>query len=113
MAQHRTGIERWDWSKESVSDYAPDWTRHINNKFRMRLLDKYLERRPECSYRQLVDYFEHKHGYALDRSQIQELLEELYVTEQLDRPLNDHMTPSKLASLIKHWRESRDRRCTE
>lgn len=106
VAQHRTGIAEWDASPEVVSDYAPDWVRHTDKRFQMRLLDAYLTARPGDSLRQMVDYFEQRHGYFMDRTVIDDLLTELVTTGQLDRLPNMDFAPAEmkgLARIAAHW----------
>lgn len=106
VAQHRTGITEWDLSTETVSDYAPDWERHVDKKFQMRLIGDFLAKRPEASMREMVDYFEHKHPYFIERSVIKSLLIELVTTGQVDKLPDFQMAPAEMARLkriAEHW----------
>lgn len=106
VAEHRTGIEEWDASSEKVSDYAPDWERHPDKLFQMRLLDAYLTKRPKDSLRTIVDYFEGRHYYVLERMAIDDLLTELITTGQLDKLPSMHLAPAEmkgLSRIAKHW----------
>lgn len=68
VAQHRTGLPEWDASSERVSDNLKDWTLRLDKKFKMRLVANYLRAHSGgSSMREMVDYFEHKHGYLMDR----------------------------------------------
>ncbi len=105
VVKHRTGLPQWDDdSKERIST----WQRHLDKHFKINLLGRYLDMRPGCSYRDVVDYFYFKHRSVLSRDEITELLEELITTFQLDKPLRDHMTPAELenvARLARNWLE--------
>ena len=96
VSQHNIGHSEWDAAAESVSDYADDWTRHFDKKFKMLILGNYVDANPDASYRELIDYFEHKHSYLCDRIEIGDLLTELITTGQIDKPLDDWMVPSDL-----------------
>ncbi|MDB5308808.1 MAG: hypothetical protein JWO38_3010 [Gemmataceae bacterium] len=111
VAEHRTGIPEWDASREKVSDYAPDWERHPDKLFQMRLLDAYLTKRPDDSLRSIVDYFKSRHSYVLERMAIDELLTELITTGQLDKLPSMHMAPAEMTELARiaaHWLRTTD-----
>lgn len=106
VSEHRTGLLEWDQSPEKVSDYAGDWVREDNKRFRMKLLTDFLDSRPGSCLRSLVDYFEVRHGYFLDRIQIRELLEELIMNGDLKELPNMHLAPAEMHMLdhfAKQW----------
>jgi hypothetical protein len=100
VAEHRTGLAKWDDSPEKVSDCVDDWTLHLDKRFQMKLLGEYLRRHStESSMREMVDYFEHKHGYLMDRRVVQDLMRELIMTGQLEALPDMFMAPVELDSL--------------
>ena len=71
-----------------------------------------MDSKPDASYRELIDYFEHKHSYLLDRIEIGDLLTELITTGQIDKPLDDWMVPSELrdaSDIANDWLGDRNR----
>jgi hypothetical protein len=106
VAKHASGQSAWDSSSEAVSDYAPDWDRHISQKSKVDMLGKFATARPHASLRELVDYFEHKHPYLFDRVEINDLLCDLIATGQLNEAIDDYRVPLELrgaAELAKKW----------
>lgn len=101
VGEHRIGLRQWDESSETVSDYAPDWTPHLDKKFKIQLIGNFIDQRPDCSYRQLIDYFRLKHSYVAERMEIAGLLQELIITGQMKRPLKDWGTPCELKRLVR------------
>ncbi len=100
VAEHRTGLPVWDASSERVSDYVKDWTLRIDKKFQMQLVAAYLYMNPSgSSMRRMVDYFEHKHGYLMDRMLVRDLLRELVMTGQIDKLPSMSMAPAEIKSL--------------
>ena len=49
--------------------------------------------------RSLVDYFEHKHSYFLDRIKIIDLFEQLIISGGIDRIPSMRMAPSEMDGL--------------
>lgn len=108
VAQHRTGLPSWDRTSEKVSDYTKHWEKPIDKKFRINLVNAFIERNENCSYRELIDYFHFKHPYLMDRAEIGELLTELYTTGQLTKTLDADFIPSELQrvhAIGKKWLE--------
>lgn len=102
VAEHRTGLMGWDASPEKVSDYVKDWTLHLDKRFQMRLLGKYLwQHSAMSSMRAVVDYFEHKHGYLMDRMVVRDLMQELIITGQLETLPSMSMAPAEMDSLLR------------
>ena len=99
VAEHQTGLEDWDSSNEIVSDYAGDWVREDNKLFRMKMLSAFIDTRPKASLREIVDYFEYRHSYFLDRFQIRELFEELIMNGALTNLPSMHLAPEELRKL--------------
>ncbi|WP_413431614.1 hypothetical protein [Crateriforma spongiae] len=100
VSEHRTGLAKWDSSPEHVSDYVKDWNLRLDKKFQMQLVAEYLRMHPGgSSMREMVDYFEHKHGYFMDRMLMRDLLRELVMTGQIDRLPSMSMAPSEMKSL--------------
>ena len=88
-----------------MSDYAGDWTRHFDDRFKIQLLADFIEKLPHESYRGLVDYIEHKHPYLMDRCEAAELLDQLYVTGQCRTLLSTNMSPSEFVLHITQWKK--------
>jgi hypothetical protein len=105
VAQHKTGFDGWDSSNERVSDYAGDWTRHFDDRFRIQLLANFIESRPNESYRSLVDYIHHKHPYLMDRNEMADLLDQLYVTGQCRTLLFADLAPAEFSRHIAQWKQ--------
>ncbi len=106
VAQHRTGLAEWDASDEIVSDYIKDWQPEFDDRLLMNLVADFLRVRPHDSMRGMVDYFEHKHSYCLERMKIIDLLEQLIITGEIDRIPSMHMAPSEMEDigrLAKKW----------
>lgn len=100
VANHRTGLPDWDSSSETVSDYAGDWTLKLDKLFQMNLVGEYLRMNPSgSSMREMVDYFEHKHGCFMDRMLVRDLLRELIMTGQIDKLPSMSMAPTEIRSL--------------
>lgn len=99
VSQHRIGLQEWDESPEAVSDYAADWERHSDKRFQMRLLDSYLAARPKDTMREIVDYFEGRHFYFLDRMIIEDLFVELVTTFQIEKLPSMDMAPAEMTQL--------------
>ena len=100
VAEHRTGLPNWDISAAHVSDYAKDWTLNLDKKIQMNLVAEYLQMNPSgSSMRRMIDYFEHKHGYFMDRTLVRDLLRELIMTGQIDKLPSMTMAPAELKSL--------------
>lgn len=70
VANHNSGLPDWDNSTEVASDYAGDWGKDRDERIRMRMLDEYMKARPNDSLRAIVDYFEGRHWYYLERHAI-------------------------------------------
>lgn len=109
VANHQTGLIDWDDSSEKVSDYIRDWKIAFGDKLRMQVLGDYLQKCKNRSMRDMVDYFEHKHGYMMGRIELGDLLRDLMMTGQVtDIPSMD-MAPAEmqeLALLAKTWLKS-------
>ena len=100
VAERRTGLSEWDLSSEHVSDYVKDWTLKLDKKFQMQLVSEYLRMHlTGSSMRGMVDYFEHKHGYFMDRMLVRDLLRELIMTGQIDKLPSMSMAPAEMKSL--------------
>jgi len=100
VAEHRTGLAEWDSSSEQVSDYIKDWNLQLDKKFQMQLVWEYLRMNLTGStMRLMVDYFEHKHGYLMDRMLVLDLLRELIMTVQIGELPSMSMAPSEMKSL--------------
>ena len=111
VAQHGTGLPEWDESGENVSDYVKDWTPEYDDRLLINLVAEYLRLRPNDSMREMVDYFEHKHGYFMDRMKIKDLLQQLMLTGEIENIPSMHMAPSEMKSLqrlAKRWLDADD-----
>tara|TARA_A100001391_G_scaffold41777_2_gene24059 strand:- start:286 stop:831 length:546 start_codon:yes stop_codon:yes gene_type:complete len=108
VAQHRTGLEEWDGSTEAVSDYVRDWKEEYDDRLLINLTAEYLQRREGDSIREMVDYFEHKHSYMLDREKLKELLQQMMLTGEIKRLPSFDMAPSEMKSLQRLERKWRD-----
>lgn len=106
VAQHRTGLPEWDESGKIVSDSVKDWTREYGDRLLINLLADYLRIRPNDSMRDVVDYFEHKHGYFMDRLKIKDLVRQLMLAGEIDEIPSMQRAPSEmrdLQRLAKKW----------
>jgi len=106
VAQHRTGLQQWDDSTETVSDYIRDWKVEYDDRLLMNLVAEYLRLRPDDSMRDIVDYFEHKHSYMIDRMKVKDLLQQLILTGEIERIPSLAMAPSEmkiLQRLAERW----------
>jgi hypothetical protein len=101
VAENRIGLPEWDASSERVSDYAGDWVREDDKAFRMKMLGRFLDARPHAGMSELVQYFEYRHNYFLNRLQIEELIEELLVNGAMTKLPNMDCAQSELKSLTK------------
>lgn len=101
VAQHQTGFRAWDDSAFEVSDYLPDWVPHVDRRLKINLLSEYIESIPNPSIRQMVDYFEPKYGFFLDRLEIKDLYRELLLTGQTTKKLSGYLAPAELQDLVK------------
>ena len=99
VAQHRTGLQQWDDSTEIVSDYVRDWKEEYDDRLLMSIVAEYLNLRPDDSMRGMVDYFEHKHSYMIDRMKLKDLLQQLILLGEIDRIPSLAMAPSEMKSL--------------
>lgn len=106
VSQHKTGLPEWDESDIKVSDYIRDWTRHFDDRLLINLVADYLEKCPHEGMRGVVDYFEHKYSYMLDRMKIVELMEQMILTGEMKKLPSMDMAPSETQSLqrlAKKW----------
>jgi hypothetical protein len=99
VAEHKTGLPEWDDSDEKVSDYIRDWTRHFDDRLLINLLADYLEKCPHEGMRGVVDYFEHKYSYMMDRMKIVDLMEQMIMAGEMKRLPSMDMAPSETQSL--------------
>ena len=108
VAQHSTGLLAWDECDESVSDHVRDWTPEYDDRQLINLVAEYLRLRPNGSMRCMVDYFEHKHSYFMNRTKIKELLVQLMLTGEIEKIPSMQMAPAEMRSLkrlAKKWLE--------
>lgn len=106
VAQHRTGLPEWDESPEQASDYVRDWNEEYDDRLLINLVADFLRVRQHDSMRSMVDYFEHKHSYFLNRMKIIELLEQLMLSGEVNSLPSMHMAPAEmegLQRLAKKW----------
>ncbi len=111
VAEHRTGLRDWDESGIRVSDYVKDWNLRLDKKFQINLVAEYLRIEADASMRQMVDYFERKYGYMIDRIILKDLLQELVITRQVDKLPSMYMAPAEMKSLeplAKEWLKERE-----
>ena len=99
VAQHRTGLPDWDNSRVRVSDDTRDWTAEHDDRLLINLVAEFLRLRSHDSMRDMVDYFEHKHGYFMDRMKIKDLLQQLILTGEIAAIPSMHSAPSEMKSL--------------
>lgn len=99
VAGHRTGFPPWDWSKETASALADDWKRHEDRRFKMQVLDEYVNRFPGHSMKDIVAYFEHRHRYYFDRHVIEELFTEWIISGQIDTLPSMRNAPAEMDGL--------------
>lgn len=95
VAQHKTGLPKWDDSDEKVSDYIRDWTPHYDDRLLINLVADYLEQCPHEGMRTVVDYFEHKYSYMMDRMKVIELMEQMILTGEMKKLPSMKMAPSE------------------
>lgn len=84
VARHRTGLKVWDETNIPASDFIKDWTPEFDNRLLINLVADFLRFRPHDPMRGMIDYFEHKHSYFLDRMTISDLLRELIMNGDID-----------------------------
>lgn len=101
VAGHRTGLPDWDNSPEKASDYAGDWTRHIDKRVQRRMVEAYLAARPGECMRSIVDYFERRHFYYLDRHGILKVFREMIKGGDLKRLPSMRLAPAEMSGLVR------------
>jgi len=99
VAQHCTGYAEWDRAGIPTADYISAWKCDIDKRFKIQLISDYLDADPKGSFRGLVDYFEGKHSYILERDEVAELYRELLMTGQTNVKLSDWMVPAELSDM--------------
>lgn len=99
VANHTTGLLEWDDSDEKASDYIRDWTRHFDDRLLINLVADYLEECPDEKMRGVIDYFEHKFSFMLNRVKVIELMEQLILTGEMKKLPSMDMAPSETRSL--------------
>lgn len=105
VSQHKTGVEEWDHSSFEASDYLNDWKREVSNRTIFNFIDYWMERNPEGSLRQMVDYFEHEDTHLIDRMRIVGFLKEMIVSGQMTRFPRVWMPPAEMSSVIRLAKE--------
>ena len=106
VAKHKTGLREWDESDEKASDYIRDWTPHYDDRLLINLVADYLRQCPHESMRGVVDYFEHKYSYMMERMKIVDLMEQMIMTGEMKKLPSMPMAPAETQSLIplaKKW----------
>jgi hypothetical protein len=106
VAEHKTGLPEWDKSDEKASDYIKKWKRHFDDRLLINLVADYLEKRPDDSMRSLIDYFEHKYSYMMDRMKIIDLIRQMMVSGEIKKLPSMDMAPAETRSLqrlAKKW----------
>lgn len=104
-SKHGTGITRWDWHGQQLSDYLPDWKVRVSQYLIINYIDLWIQRNPEGSLREMVDYFEHDPTHLVNRGNIADSLRQLIVSGQVKRLPRDWMTPAELDSVLRLARE--------
>lgn len=105
VAQHKTGVEEWDHSSFEASDYLNDWKREVSDRTIFNFIDYWMERNPEGTLRQMVDYYEHEDTHLIDRMRIVGFLKEMIVSGQMTRFPRVWMPPAEMSSVIRLAKE--------
>ena len=66
VARHQTAHSTWDDSNEKISPDWKEWTFHLTEAFRIKLIENY-QRKNGCTYRTLLEFFETSYFYVLNR----------------------------------------------
>jgi hypothetical protein len=110
VAQHKTGLHEWDESDEKASDYIRKWKLHFDDRLLINLVADYLRQRPDDSMRSLIDYFEHKYSYMMERMKVVDLIRQMIMSGEIKKLPSMHMAPSEtysLQRLAKKWLEDK------
>ena len=99
VVEHQTGLPSWDVARDVASGYVENWHRHRDENLAMRLLRAVLKSWVGTSMRGLVDYMEGRHGYFIDRFEIDRLLRILIETGELKQLPDMTMAPAELSEL--------------
>lgn len=111
VAEHQTGLQRWDTSRVKASPESKDWECHFDDLLRFKVVGEYVAKRSRLSYREIDQYFRHKHPYLMDRLKLRSILEDLAVSGQLDKPISADQAPNefgRVSKQIERWRNTGD-----
>ncbi len=107
VCSHSTGVEMWDDSSLGVSDYLLDWKREVPDRIVFNYIDYWIQRNPEGTLRDMVDYFEHDDTHLVDRTSLGDCLEEMIVNGQMTSFPRVWMPPADLRHVIELAKEYR------
>jgi len=104
-SKHKSGITRWDRHGQRLSDYLPGWEVRVSQYLIINYIDLWIQRNPQGSLREMVDYFEHDPTHLVNRGNIADSLRQMIVSGQVKRLPRDWMTPAELDGVLRLARE--------
>ena len=104
-SKHESGIARWDRHGQQLSDYLLAWEVRVSQYLIINYIDLWIQRNPQGSLREMVDYFEHDPTHLVNRGNIADFLRQMIVSGQVKRLPRDWMTPAELHGVLRLARE--------